>query len=743
MLMTDTAPKRPTQDSTAPDCLDELTALRIRLVELGYHPIPAHGKAPAIVGWNAQDWVAKELSDNPKRTARERIGNWRKLKDGTAITTGVRIEDGLLALDIDVNDAAMVAALLAILKTIAPDVWALAPMRGGQGTAKIALFCRLEGEAFIRIGSRKYRRPDDPPEVYHAVEIFGGAPLRNGNCSRQFTCYGPREYDKATGEVTSEYLWDGDANKPLLHDVALADLPTLSKLQGYDLLAAFEQYADAAGWEIITEESEGEGEGCDVYDLDREATRFEVMNHGGCSYEDLESLVDGEDLRCTANFIAGETSDSKDRCRVRWSPRFDCVMIKDGKTNARHYPSDMAPIPWEKTAEKIAAAMQDLAATIDSAQKATWPKGYFLEELQAQPVKPLAWIVEDFIVAGAVNGLFGDGGVGKDLVLLQLGIAMTGGAQWLGRPVKQGRVMYFPGEDDDAEVRRREDRITRYYKALGSYAPVRKQFKIIPWYGLAAVLAVSAPGTGMVKPTKAYEVLCEMIADFRPDLVIVGNRVNIFSVNQNDDAAACQCMGLLTELCRTYKTTVIMPSHVSLRGISTGEGTSGSVQWSNACRLRTYLRRVKDEDRHEPDSTLRELEAMKANWSATGKIVTVHWSEGVFKPNADMTALAEQMMAGIGGGESMDDADERELLRLFDDLVPGDHVSPNPTARNNVATRFFRDGHFGGLTAKTAKERIWAAFHRLHQKRVLTVVEEGPPSKRSYRIARPSAQPKN
>jgi RecA-family ATPase len=236
--------------------------------------------------------------------------------------------------------------------------------------------------------------------------------------------------------------------------------------------------------------------------------------------------------------------------------------------------------------------------------------------------------VENFILAKTLNGLFGDGGVGKDLVLLQLGIAMTCGAKWLGRDVKQGRVMYFPSEDGLEKLRRREDKITSHYAYEGTYAPVPKQFKIVPMVGRDTVLAVFDHKTGKVQPTDLYKTTCEMIDEFRPDLVIVGKRVNIFSVNQNEDAQACQCMALLTHICKEYQTSIIMPSHVSLRGERTGEGTSGSVQWSNACRLRVFLRRVKEKEDGEDielDPTERELEVMKANWSATGETITMNW----------------------------------------------------------------------------------------------------------------------
>jgi RecA-family ATPase len=362
------------------------------------------------------------------------------------------------------------------------------------------------------------------------------------------------------------------------------------------------------------------------------------------------------------------------------------------------------------------------------------PKAYFLEELQKLPVELRQWIVEDFILANELNGIFGDGGTGKDYLLFELAIAMTCGAQWLGRDVKQGRVMYFPSEDAVGELRRREDRISAYYNSQGTYNPIAKQLMIMPMVGHEKILATYNHNAGRVLPTPWFTTTCEMIDEFKPDLVIVGNRVNIFSVNQNDDAQACQCMGLLTNICLTYNTSIIMPSHVSLRG-GKAEGTSGSVQWNNACRLRTFLRRPKDdeeknEDGPEPDPNMRELEVMKANYSMTGITISLQWHEGLFKPDVIEIKHKEPQSEADTNAE-----DEDEVLRLLDDLVPGDHVSPNRNAPNSVVARFSKLGSFKRRDRK-GRARIDGAVKRLYAKRVLETENTGSPSRPRFRIVR-------
>jgi hypothetical protein len=347
--------------------------LRLQLLARGYAVLPCRGKVPAIHGWSDVDYVASQISDGPRGTRAARVESWER-RFSRAVTTGVRVENGLVVIDIDVNDAQMVLEIISAIETIAPEVWSRAPTRFGGGD-KVAMFCRLDGEAFTRVPqtTRKYRRPEDDDSKYHAIEIFGGKPSRYGSCSRQFAVYGPRSYADA-GEVESEYRWDPDL--PALHDVELTDLPLLSKDQAYAIVAAFEKLAGLHGWVQLTTLDEGDGEGRDVYDIDREASRFEVYGGEEVSYAELEALVFvQENLRVSANFIAGETSTTPDRCSVRWSDRHDCVRIKDWKTAAWHYPSDLEKVAPEDIAEAIRGVADDAGVEVPKPEP-NWRERY-------------------------------------------------------------------------------------------------------------------------------------------------------------------------------------------------------------------------------------------------------------------------------------------------------------------------------------------------------------------------------
>jgi predicted P-loop ATPase len=348
---------------------DAITELRLKLLKQGYLPIPDRGKLPAMKGWNTSEYAKKEITA-------ERIPTWIE-RFPEARTTGYRLQDRGAAIDIDCNDQAMVETLLEAVRRIAPDVWARAPRRHGGGV-KLALFPRLVGRDFVRRGSFKYRRPTDPEivyddqgtprKIYHHVECFGGQLTSRGRCSRQFAIDGPRKYN-ADDTVESWYQWAPD--RPALHEIACADLPTMTIEQMMELLDVFEAEAQARSWiEIEEPDPEGDGTGDDIFDIDRETTRFDIWHGAGAvDYEELEDLVlITPDLRVSPEFMPGVVTERPDRCSVFWSERYSCAYIKDWKTNARHYPKDYAPVDCTAFGEKLKAVADKLGLKIPKDQ---------------------------------------------------------------------------------------------------------------------------------------------------------------------------------------------------------------------------------------------------------------------------------------------------------------------------------------------------------------------------------------
>lgn len=367
---------------------------------------------------------------------------------------------------------------------------------------------------------------------------------------------------------------------------------------------------------------------------------------------------------------------------------------------------------------------------------------YYLEDLRAKPLVQLEWDVADFVLSRQLNSVIGEGAVGKDLLLFQLAVAATSGGQILERDVRQCRVMYFNIEDDDNELRRREENIRNYYSSNQSktrYRPRPQELMIVPMFGKDTVLAAWDSKSGTVQPRPLYDSVRNKITEFKPGMVIIGNRVNIFSVNQNEDAQARQCLGLLNALCLEFNTTVIMPSHPSLRGGgSEGDGTSGSVQWSNGVRLRSYLSRVitKDDDNKEVEENpnQRMLEVKKSNYSARGMSVVLNWTNGTFQQDPVTLTYPTSDAEARKDKAALDE--ENEFLRMLDTKLERKiNISPDPTSRNGAPTLFSRD-LMCKYRGKPGRAILAAAMERLYDKKMIHSVEYGPPSKRHARVER-------
>jgi RecA-family ATPase len=363
------------------------------------------------------------------------------------------------------------------------------------------------------------------------------------------------------------------------------------------------------------------------------------------------------------------------------------------------------------------------------------------ERLDKQPVEEIPFLVQDWIVEGALNGLFGDGGVGKDLMLMQLAFAMGYDRKWLGMDVKPGRCLYVNVEDPTKPVLRWRQEKIKEHLGIKLREPTDRM-RIVPMVGKQTILATFRPKTGLVYPTPLFESLRLMVKDYRPTLIIVGNRVNIFGVNQNEDSQARQCLQLLNSLCTDFGATVIMPGHVSVRGNQPGsDGTSGSVQWSNGVRQRLLLRKPTkngdDEEEDETDRDARILEVKKANWGPTDLSLNVRWQNHVI--------VAERENRPVLGNVELkqrEDDDharaEEEFLRLLDKAELQRHnLSARPKSNNYACKLFSEDqGCRSEFKGKSGRKKLTAAMDRLFEKKAIEAIQYGKPSDHTYRIQR-------
>jgi RecA-family ATPase len=298
--------------------------------------------------------------------------------------------------------------------------------------------------------------------------------------------------------------------------------------------------------------------------------------------------------------------------------------------------------------------------------------------LQALPIPSRRWIVRDILPVGNVTMMAGDGGLGKSLLGMQLLTCAAVGKPWLGFDVQRCASIGVFCEDDRDELHIRQAAINEHYGCdfsdLGSclWMPRVGEANVMRHFG----------DKGPSDPSRFYREVKERVTSSRARLVLVDSLHDVFSGNENIRGNARQFISDLRSIVLPVDGAVLLLSHPSMSGMSSGTGAAGSTAWHNAVRSRLYLTRPvrrsagsPTETEEEGDPNERVLKTMKSNYGAIGGKIPLRWERGVFVRQ--------------DGPQGLSFVDSLEVDRLVVDalrqLVQQDtRVAMNPHAKNSL-----------------------------------------------------------
>src|SRR5205807_1485495 len=96
---------------------------------------------------------------------------------------------------------------------------------------------------------------------------------------------------------------------------------------------------------------------------------------------------------------------------------------------------------------------------------------------------------------------------------------------------------------------------------------------LLTFAGEDAVLG-HADRSGLVQPTRLFERLIKATTEIKPVLIVIDTSADVFAGNENDRAQVRQFIGMLRKMAIAANAYVLVNSHPSLTGISTGTGLS-------------------------------------------------------------------------------------------------------------------------------------------------------------------------
>jgi RecA-family ATPase len=341
-----------------------------------------------------------------------------------------------------------------------------------------------------------------------------------------------------------------------------------------------------------------------------------------------------------------------------------------------------------------------------------------------EPVPEREWAILNRVPLKQAGLFSGEGGTGKSIIELTKNVAHVAGKDWLGSMPECGPAIYVGAEDDEKELHIRLAAIAKHYGATFEEL-IAGGLHVLCLLGQDATLCAAAGKGGKVEVTSLYRQLYEAAGDIKPKNISIDTLSRAFAGSEIDRVQVYGFAMHMQALAMVAGGSVMVLSHPSLQGISSGSGISGSTAWHGAFRFRQYLKGVKAEDGEQPDGDLRELQFKKNQYGPTGETVVVRYQNGLFVPVNGMTSLEK-------AAQHQDD-DELFLSMLDQFEQQGRHVSDKVNA-NNYAPAMFSKAN--GL----AKARFAAAMDRLFAANKIHVGTYGRPSRQCYKIARGGRQ---
>jgi hypothetical protein len=301
------------------------TDIRRRLLANGYSPVPNYDKRCFMEGRN--DAVIDAAM----------IDRWStQLKN---LSTGIRVQWPLVAIDIDVDDVTAIEAIVDALPQALWDKVKHAPVRRSSSRTKEAWFVRLDeaSDPFSRLTSASFFHPEDPDGedgTTHRVEIFGP------ESGQQMGVFGAHTRDDSdVAIVHKEYVWD----VPSLLDVGIWDLPTLTRADVAEIADTVTRVLTDLGWGRKLRSKSGFSSPQTLFDLN-DGSLFEIAGGETLSLEELLDFAQGErGVRLAASFHS-PGSHNTSRCVANYGP--DGVFrIIDFETGNTHRIAEEAPKP--------------------------------------------------------------------------------------------------------------------------------------------------------------------------------------------------------------------------------------------------------------------------------------------------------------------------------------------------------------------------------------------------------------
>jgi hypothetical protein len=256
------------------------------------------------------------------------------------------------------------------------------------------------------------------------------------------------------------------------------------------------------------------------------------------------------------------------------------------------------------------------------------------------------WIARGFMMRGAVSLVGGPGSAGKSSLMVALTTALALGRDY-GRFSPENRrpykVMSVNMEDDEDEQNRRYSAVLRQFD--GTPRDLGRNLMRLHPEGIGTLMQQDQ-NSGRITFTEAWHQLEDILAEQRPDVLILDPLVELHTAEENDNTALRLVIAHLRTLAKRWDCAVVLIHHTR-KGSIAGDPDSlrGASSIVGACRVVLTVTPMSDAEALElniaPDLRRRffRVDSAKQNYAPSSEAA---WHE-LFEyelDNGDLVAAA-------------------------------------------------------------------------------------------------------
>jgi hypothetical protein len=301
--------------------------------------------------------------------------------------------------------------------------------------------------------------------------------------------------------------------------------------------------------------------------------------------------------------------------------------------------------------------------------------------LSGRAPPPRDWAVDHWLAQGHVALLAGAPGVGKTLLAQTLGTCLALGSEYIDLIPRPRRVLIWGGEDEDAELWRRQLDICR---RLNVNTEALAGQLIVESY-LSRDITLAGLGFGRLVTTSMMTELREQIGDYKADYVFLDSLARVYGGNENDRHQVTQFVSELAHACAPTAAGLCLLGHP---GKAAGSEYSGSTAWEGSVRSRLYLghrlpdQQPDDQEEAPAEDTVRYVCRRKSNYSAKD------WRKLTYEGGVLVPEARTPQRIGRPAGEFGHDVVLRAVRKLADLHMHGNSAQNSPSYLPRLAKQY-------------------------------------------------------